>query len=211
MSHFVWIRVGANAGQDIQTIAARKEAERKAGGGEFWWGVGSSLGPSVRVVVEEEGPIPVVFSHMLTDPQPKDASPSEVLLWTSWVDHLGSLHEIPEHVIITSSNHPRPKHYAMVCRSEEPFALVGKKPFNPKQCRTINGKAPGSTQFVALLEPFAPHLRGPYTVAFQAVLAEPYFAELRDPRAISPEERSLLDNWPRSGTSWINLARQLRP
>ena len=69
MSHFVWTRVGSNAGQDIKVIAARKEAEREAGGGEFWWGVGSSLGPALRAAVEAEGPLPVVFSHMLSGPR----------------------------------------------------------------------------------------------------------------------------------------------
>jgi hypothetical protein len=42
MSHFVWTRVGSNAGEEIQSITARKEAEREAGGGEFWWGVGAA-------------------------------------------------------------------------------------------------------------------------------------------------------------------------
>jgi hypothetical protein len=174
-------------------------------------GSGSSLGPALRVAVEAEGPLPVVFSHMLSEPRTADASPPEVSLWRSWVDHSGSLQDIPPHAIVTSSSHGRPKHYAIVCRSEDPVALVGTQPFNPKQCRTTTGKAPGAQQVVCLLEPFARHLRGPYTVAFQAELAEPYFAELRDPRTLSPEERLLLDNWPASGLSWVDLTRRLRP
>lgn len=38
----------AEAGEILAGIVARKEAERAAGNGEFWWGIGNSLGKAVQ-------------------------------------------------------------------------------------------------------------------------------------------------------------------
>jgi hypothetical protein len=40
---FVWTRFGTEAGQTIDRILARKEAERIANGGLFLWGIGNSV------------------------------------------------------------------------------------------------------------------------------------------------------------------------
>ena len=47
---FVWSEIGLDAGETPEHIIVRKEAERVAGAGEFWWGLGASLGVSVEVM-----------------------------------------------------------------------------------------------------------------------------------------------------------------
>jgi hypothetical protein len=47
---FVCSVVGGDAGEDLGHIVTRKEAERSAGKGEFWWGLAASLGPNVDCV-----------------------------------------------------------------------------------------------------------------------------------------------------------------
>ena len=43
-AYFVWSKMQAEAGQGLAAIVARKEAERAAVDGIFWWGIGNSLG-----------------------------------------------------------------------------------------------------------------------------------------------------------------------
>ena len=45
---FVWSVIGGDAGESVDHIVARKEAERRAGRGEFWWGLGTPLGDGVE-------------------------------------------------------------------------------------------------------------------------------------------------------------------
>ena len=45
---FVWSVVGEDAGETLSHIVTRKEAERRAGRGEFWWGLGTPLGEGVE-------------------------------------------------------------------------------------------------------------------------------------------------------------------
>jgi hypothetical protein len=44
---FVWTKMGAESGEGLAQIVRRKEGERVAGRGIFWWGIGTSLGPAV--------------------------------------------------------------------------------------------------------------------------------------------------------------------
>jgi hypothetical protein len=209
MAKFVWTKVGAEAGQSLDAIVARKEAERRAGYGVFWWGVGNSLSASLITALAADHPVPVVFSKALSPPKNDDSSPSEVWLWTSWVERDGSLRDIPEHVVVTSRGHGRPRHYAIVCESSTPFHLNGTAPFDPNECFTTGGKQPGDSQVTALLDgDFSCHSANRYRVAFQAELARPYFAELRNPRPLSAAERGLLHDW--SGGNWSALATKLR-
>lgn len=48
MDVFVWTKMGAESGEGLEQIVRRKEAERLQGSGQFWWGIGNSLGPAVR-------------------------------------------------------------------------------------------------------------------------------------------------------------------
>jgi hypothetical protein len=39
---FVWTKIQADAGESVRQILYRKEQERLAGDGSFWWGIGES-------------------------------------------------------------------------------------------------------------------------------------------------------------------------
>jgi len=61
---FVWGEVSFDAGESPEHIVVRKEAERIAGSGEFWWCVDTPLGISVEVKAEQNGgTLPVLFSR----------------------------------------------------------------------------------------------------------------------------------------------------
>ena len=60
---FVWTEIGFDAGETPEHLVARKEAERSAGSGEFWWGLDASLGITVEVKAEQNGgSLPALFS-----------------------------------------------------------------------------------------------------------------------------------------------------
>ncbi len=52
---FVCSVIGGDAGESLDHIVARKEAERLAGSGEFWWGLSAQLGPNVEAKAQENG------------------------------------------------------------------------------------------------------------------------------------------------------------
>jgi hypothetical protein len=57
MTAFVWTKMGVESGETLPQIIQRKEAERIAGDGNFWWGIGTSLGAAVR----DDGSLAVLF------------------------------------------------------------------------------------------------------------------------------------------------------
>jgi hypothetical protein len=64
MAPFVWGEVNFDARESPEHIVVRKEAERIAGVGEFWWGVDAPLGITVEVKAEQNGgTLPVLFSR----------------------------------------------------------------------------------------------------------------------------------------------------
>jgi hypothetical protein len=48
---FCWTRFGTEAGEPIEQILERKEAERIATGGVFFWGIGNAVGRSISELV----------------------------------------------------------------------------------------------------------------------------------------------------------------
>src|SRR5262245_28060526 len=87
MDAFVWTKIGIESGEILEQIVSRKNAERLAGGGQFWWGIGSSLGLAVRSVAREQGgSLPVLFSMMRSRPKAVDTKPNFIWIWTSWED-----------------------------------------------------------------------------------------------------------------------------
>jgi hypothetical protein len=188
MDSFVWTKMGIESGEGLAQIVQRKEAERKAGGGSFWWGIGNSLGPAVRSeALAHGGTLPVVFSPMLGRAKPADTSPDMVWKWTKWEDENGRLHDIPAHAkVISRGQLSKERHYALVCHSDVLLALArGGQKFDPNQCRTLAGKVPGSSQVTALLtgSPNG-HPKGPYEIAFRATLVAPWAVKIVKPVAI---------------------------
>jgi hypothetical protein len=189
---FVWTKMGVESGEDLNQILARKEKERKLGKGVFWWGIGSSLGASVREQARAQGGrLPVLFSTMLSRPKDADASPTVIWQWTRWEGEDGSLRDIPSHVKVISRGDPsKGKHYALVCYSNEPLNLgSAQHRFDPTQYLTFSGgKKPGSSQVTALLRD-TPHEHnvGPYAISLRATLIEPWNPKLACPILINPK------------------------
>jgi len=208
---FILSRMGAEAGEHHGGILARKEAERIAGGGEFWWGIGTSLGTAgYEAGRARDGHLPVLFARMLSKPKVIDSSPERVFLWTHWESPEGR-GEIPRHVVVTSrGTDAKTKHHALVCRRNAPLGLSGGGPFDPAHCRTTSGKVMGGSQVTALLtgDPLS-HAAGPYTIDFDAELAAPYCPKLVAYRELDYEERNLLAGW-RPGDDWAGLAALIR-
>jgi hypothetical protein len=182
---FVWTKMGVESGEQLIQIIKRKEAERIAGQGQFWWGIGTSLGSAVRAEARAQGgTLPVLFSTMLGRAKPADESPEMILRWTGWEDENGKSQSIPAHVkVISRGDASKAKHYALVCYSKVPLALGRDGKFNPNECRTVaTGKLPGSSQVTALLRGSASgHFTGPYDICFRATLIAPWAVKLVRP------------------------------
>src|SRR5262245_35333860 len=114
----VWTRIQAEAGQPLDCIVARKDAERRAGGGLFFWGIGSSLGSTVQLAARTQDKLPVVFSRMLSQPKKADTNPEAVAVWRSYIDQDGVTRPLPPHVLVTSRSQTKSgvksRHYALV-------------------------------------------------------------------------------------------------
>jgi hypothetical protein len=216
---FVWSRCGAEAGQELDSLILRKEAERIAGQNVFWWGLGNSLGPNVRQAATDcGGELDVQFSAMLMDAQEHDSKPAEVWLWTHWTDVDGHVHELPPHVINTSRGYPRKtKHYTLICQSAEPLQLrpqpfdqalcYNYKSWNEQRKRTRVGG--GQSTFLVLGNFDGDHSKGKYKRGFRAKLIAPWCVRLTKYRVISSSERGLLDSW-KAGGDWPAFARRFQ-
>lgn len=188
MTSFVWTKMGVESGEGLAQIVKRKEEERQAGRGIFWWGIGSSLGPAVRAHARAQGEsLPIIFSKMLGRAKAVDRFPAAVWRWTGWEDARGQAHNIPPHVKVISRGDPsKGRHYALVCHSAVPLALRddGVR-FDPTQCRTPSGKVPGASQVTALLiGSSVGHAHGSYAIAFSAMLVEPWAVKLIRPMVV---------------------------
>lgn len=185
MTVFVWTKIGPEAGEKLDNILARKEIERAAGDGVFWWGIGSSLGSRVRSEARSNGgTLPILFTFMRARPKAIDMAPDEIWRWTTWEDEAGRLRDIPSHVLITSRGHPKKRgHYALVCRSDSRLDVDGAgKRFDPSACYTLSGKRPGASQVTALVDgPCGESPSGPYEICFIATLIDPWAVRLARP------------------------------
>lgn len=209
-SHFVWSKMQNEAGEGLAGIVARKEAERAAGGGIFYWGIGNSLGPVVRSVVPGQ-PLPVLWSVMLSKPKPQDAYPGAVCIWNSYQAIDGTIHPLPGHVVVTSgAREGKDCHFALVCQSDVSLSLGNLGAFDHTRTRTLLNKIPGASQVTALLlgDP-AGHTSGQYRIAFRASLVGLRCAKLVNPRILSDNERRSLSQWE-GGQGWSDLAAELR-
>ena len=211
MSFFVWTKMQTESGINLPAILSLKEAERLAGDGIFWWGVGNSLGSAVQErATEAGGTLPVLFSLMLSRPQKRDTEPHGIRLWTQWEDGKGR-HDLPAHVLEFSASHDRERdhHYALVCHSSVPLAVASHGAFDPKNCKTVSGKPPGSIQTTVLLDgdPYTGHSTGNYHFGFRATLVEPWAVKLVSPRKLSSSDVGLFQTWK---NSWCNFVVDTR-
>ena len=210
---FIITRMGVEAGESLERIVARKDAERAAGNGEFWWGIGTSLGRAgLQSGKTHRGGLPVLFAKMRSKPKRIDIAPDDVFVWTHW-ETLEGRGEIPQHVVITSRGvAAKSRHYALPCSSDTSITLDGQHRFDPELCRTANGRVMGGSQNTALLNgsPYG-HATGKYAIAFEATLSAPYCPKLVTSRCLTAEERLLLDTWHvGSGDDWLEVAERIR-
>jgi hypothetical protein len=184
---FCWTRFGSEAGEPIEAIFERKERERQALDGVFYWGIGNALGPAIADLVSETDSPEVLFSPIRSRPRRQDIAPATVAAWSMGEALDGGLFEVPPAARITSRFDPdssRP-HYALVCRSGFPVSLsdFGEIPFSALR-NLRSGRSLGSSQVTAVVTRDAegvPATGRVYTVALRAELAYPYFVRLRNP------------------------------
>lgn len=184
---FCWTKYGTEAGEDIDAILARKEAERLASGGTFLWGVGNAIGPSVQALLARVAQPQVVFTPMRSRPSARDVAPALVGVWHRGTGLNGEPFELPKLSRVTSrigSN--RNYHYALVCRSEQPLGVSAGRGLSFASSHVQNlrsGSKVGASQVTSVVRRIACALGlapSNYPVSFTADLVAPYFLRLTD-------------------------------
>ncbi len=186
---FCWTRFGTEAGQSVEQILARKEQERKANDGLFFWGIGNAIGPSMLELLRRTTSPEAVFSPIQSAPKREDAMPESVVAWSEAQTLSGEKYRLPKHSLITSRIdllRPKPKHYALVCRSERAIAIEHSCEYVRFSTlrNLVTNRPVGVSQVTAVVHMTASGSEGKslsYNVAFRAFLAPPYFIELRTP------------------------------
>lgn len=196
-----WTRMQAEAGQDITSIISRKEAERRAGEGLFFWGVGNAPSRKIRMLSSESSDIDVVFSLMKSRPQARDYSPTGVVAWHTFFDREGVERPIPEHVLVLSREQSitgnKSVHYALICKSDEELRLTDLGSFDQTAYRNIGeGGGPiGNSQVTALIvrtreESSVSH----YRINFRAKLVGCYWVKLGRPHPLKGPAFTILSD-----------------
>lgn len=197
---FVWSRFGTEAGQTIGSILLRKEQERLANDGVFFWGIGNAVGPSIAALASQADDPVVLFSPIRSPARLEDAQPECVVAWTAAIDLDGDPYTLPLRSLITSrSTVGRQHHYALVCRSDSPltdlhneFLPTSEGIFPEDLCNFLTGRPIGASQVTAVVQRRARSSASgtAYPVSFRAKLVPPYFIRLSAPRPISREHVS---------------------
>lgn len=184
---FCWTRFGTEAGESPGRILDRKEAERRANGGLFLWGVGHSLARAISELVVRCPEPEVLFSPIAGPPRREDASPEAVVEWTQGLTPEGRSFPLPSHSRVTSRlSRPLEKacHYALVCFSPEPIPASGGGIVASGKLRNlVSGRPVGASQVSAVVhhDEFAPAAGRVYEVTLRTKLAYPYFLRLWGP------------------------------
>lgn len=184
---FVFTKPGTEAGETLIEIVKRKETERVAGNGVFWWGVGNSLGDDLsEAAMKAGGRIPILFvAHdRPAPPKNENVNPSRIVRWTKWRAKEGASKDVPAFANITSRwDEKKRLHHALVCMSEVPLSIDLEGPrFDPMLCKTYAmGRVPGASQVTALVRGDLGdrrHQEGRYRILFRANLVLPWQAKL---------------------------------
>ncbi|MEW6049534.1 MAG: hypothetical protein AB1644_00485 [Candidatus Zixiibacteriota bacterium] len=217
---FCWTKIQAEAGDPLDEIIRRKEIERQAGSGLFFWGIGNSLGSKVLPIVSGEVSV-VVFSKMPSKPKAMDSDPDSVALWLKYRDHSGNLADIPEHVVLKSrafaGGGAKKKHYALVCSADTPLKIASLGMFDIGDYRNWGSSNPqiGSSQVTSVVElsDINKNLvvpRKQYQINMVAKLVAPFFVTLCDPVSLTREEVQSLRSICTDSPSTSNYVSKLR-
>lgn len=194
---FCWTKIQAEGGQPLEEIIRRKEFERLAGHGVFYWGIGNSLGKNVGAMYSGQvGEIN--FSKMSSQAKKIDHSPTHVSIWQRGQDMLGVIHEIPEHVAIVSrsftpSGRLKDVHYALVCYTRQPLKLTDCGIIDVSAYKNLgsNNTKIGASQVTTIIEHNHEdhHRQGRlYKINMKAESRAPHFLKLLDPLVLSSAE-----------------------
>lgn len=182
---FCWTRFGTEAGESIGAILERKEQERRANDGTFFWGIGNSVAPGLVSLLKHCERPEVLFSPIKSRPRPVDVAPATVISWRAGQTLDGKDFEIPTSAQVTSRGSGRRlSHYALVCSSSQPLAMadLGRLDFLALR-NLLSGNPLGSSQVTAIVKREESRLVSDmqYAVAFRAALVWPYFVRLTQP------------------------------
>jgi hypothetical protein len=212
----------AESGQDIGSIIARKELERRAGDGLFFWGVGNAPSRSVGKLAASGEDIDVVFSLMKSRPQLRDVAPAGVLAWRTYFDTYDVERPLPPHVLVTSrleaGSEGTTVHYALMCSSLEELRLNDQGSFDPSAYRNLGdaGGPVGSSQVTALVvRTGAESSVSDYRINLRAKLAGGYWVRLARPCVLGQAARAALAvASARAGEmdngEWIEMVSEVR-
>jgi hypothetical protein len=180
---FCWTRFGTEAGEPIGSILYRKEMERLANDGTFYWGIGNSIAPGIAALLESVEAPEVLFSPIKSRPRVVDVAPANVARWREGTNLIGDRITLPDTIRVTSR--PSRSHYALVCSATDPLDIghLGKLRFS-KLRNLVSGRPLGASQVTAVVSrevDGAPDADDGYVVALRARLVEPYFVRLAAP------------------------------
>lgn len=212
-----WSRMQTEAGQGLEAIVRRKECERQAGGGLFFWGVGNAPSTAIAALARLKIPVPAVFSVMKSKPKPVDVSPGRTVVWRQYFDEQGIERDLPSSAIVTSrgdsATGAKTRHYALMCRSDLPLTLKEGAPFDPVAFRNVGkvGGPVGASQVTALLRQVDdPRPDADYRVNLEAWLTGGYWVRLSDPCEITEEDNRRIASFDGTCDAWLELAKSVR-
>lgn len=212
-----WSRMQAEAGQGLEAIIRRKERERQACEGMFFWGVGNAPSTAIPSLARLEVPIPAIFSVMKSKPKAVDVSPSRIVAWRKYFDEHGAERELPAGAMVTSRGESaagiKARHYALICRSKTPLALLRGSPFDPAAFRNAgkSGGPVGASQVTALLQQVAPFAeRADYEINLLAWLTGGYWVRLSDPVELTTEANQEIADFEGTVDQWLRLSERVR-
>jgi len=194
---FCWTRFGPEAGEPFEQILDRKNAEREACGGVFYWGIGSAVGAALAALTAEIEQPEVLFSPIKGTPRRVDVAPAHVVKWSAGTGLSGDTVGMPDAACVTSRWDPaRPDaaRYALVCASDEPLRLRdrGELEFT-KLTNLCSGSPIGPSQVTAVVcqDVDRQSNRAPrtYPVVIRASLVWPYFLRLSEPTFLEVRRR----------------------
>ena len=211
-----WSRMQAESGQGLEQIVARKEREREAGEGLFFWGVGNAPSTVTRALAKTETSIPVIFSTMKSRPKKVDTNPSAISVWETYFDYNGIERPLPRHALITSKAYtasgPKKRHYALMCLSKKPLKLstgVGFDPSAYRNCGANEGKI-GPSQVTALVKKKFPFGTSQYEENLSAQLTGSYWVKLGRPTQLSNKMRDTIEEGPVNHQRWVDFVSGIR-
>lgn len=194
-----WTRIQTESGQSLAKILLRKELERIANGGTFFWGVGNPPAKCVKYLEHSEINIPVIFSIMKSKPKIVDTTPEALYYWSGYLDNRNKYISLPKGTLVISrgkKDTEPSRHYALICYNNDILNLTDSSLFNHLDYVNYgtNGKPVGSSQVTSILRMSESSNKAPqYKVNLKAKLVSSMWVKLCKPYKLSDEKAALLD------------------